>query len=72
MNISMEKLGRNIRMQREKRGMSIETLAEQAGTTADYVIKAESGKKKVTLVMALSFCVALGVEPSELLEGIEA
>lgn len=72
MTISWEMLGLNIRSEREKQGMSIETLAERAGTTADYVMKAEKGNKRVTLLMLLSFCDALGVEPNALLSGVEA
>lgn len=34
MTVSWEMLGLNIRLEREKQGMSIETLAERAGTTA--------------------------------------
>lgn len=70
MTVSWEMLGLNIRSEREKQGMSIETLAERAGTTADYVIKAEKGERQVTLVMALSFCDALGIEPNELLKDV--
>ena len=72
MEISWERLGANIRAARERKGMSAGELAARAGTTEDYVIKAEDGRKQITLLMALSFCDALGIDPDELLAGVNA
>jgi len=68
--ISMEKLGSNIRRMREERGMSVEELAQKACATVDYVNKAEAGKRVITLYAAMCFCDALGVLPNDLLCGI--
>lgn len=68
--VSMEKLGANIRRLREERGWSVEELAQRAGATEDYVLKAEAGKHRITLYAVMCFCDAFGVEPGALLNGI--
>jgi len=68
--VSMEKLGANIRRLREERGWGVEELAQKAGATEDYVLKAEAGKRRITLYAVMCFCDALKIGPSELLEGI--
>ncbi|MBQ7885458.1 MAG: helix-turn-helix transcriptional regulator [Clostridia bacterium] len=69
--ISWEKLGRNIRAERERQGMSVEELARRVGETTDYVIKAESGKRRLTLAESIAFYEALGVTSNKLFAGIE-
>ena len=68
--VSMEKLGANIRRLREERGWSVEELAQRAGATEGYVLKAEEGKRRITLYAVMCFCDAFGVEPDALLNGI--
>lgn len=71
MEISKEKLGRNIRMQRERLGMSVEDAAYQMGESAEWLMKIEAGKKHVTLPMALSICAVLEMTPNELLDDVQ-
>ncbi len=71
MEISTEKLGANIRRERERRRLSIEELAERIEESAESVIRIENGKKRVTIALLLSFCWALDVTPNELLEGVK-
>lgn len=70
MNVSMEKLGANIRRVRKEKGMSVDELAEKAYATEEYVVRAEAGKKQFTIHALMTFCDALGVEPSVLLDGV--
>lgn len=69
-SISYEGLGANICRLREERGMSVEELARKAGATENYVLKAEAGKRRITLYAAMCFCDALGVSPNELFDNI--
>lgn len=71
MKVSWTKMGENIRMYRENRGMSVEELAQKSGETADCVKKAEEGRRRITLATALALCNALGITPNELLAGVE-
>jgi len=45
-------------------------MGQKAGATEDYVLKAEAGKRRITLYAVMCFCDALEIGPSELLEGI--
>ena len=68
--ISWVKLGANIKRVREEKGMSVEELAEKAYATEAYIVKAEAGKRRLTLQALMTFCNALDVEPVVLLEGV--
>ena len=62
----------NVRKGREKRGLSVDEMANQLGESAECVMKIEAGKKHVTLAMALSICAVLEMTPNELLDGVQA
>jgi len=68
--ISMEKLGANIRRLREERGWIMEELADKAGATVSYISKAEAGKTRITVYAVMTFCDAFDVESSEIMNGI--
>jgi len=63
--------GRRLRAAREARGLSQETLALQAGLHRTYVGSAERGLRNVSLVNILKLSRALGIEPGQLLDGLQ-
>jgi len=60
-------LGRTIRMERKKRGMSQETLAEAAHLNRSYLSHVENGTANVTLLAVLRLARALDLPLSVLL-----
>jgi len=64
---ALELLGRTIRMERKKRGLSQETLAEAADLNRSYLSHIERGTANVTLLAVLRIARALGIEVTVLL-----
>lgn len=57
---------------REKRGLTQEALAHEAGITTSYASQVERGKKVPSLTVVLKFCRALECTPGELLADFTA
>jgi len=62
-------VARNLRKARNARRLSQEALAFEAGADRTYVSALERGVYNATIVMVAKLAEALGVEPSELLQG---
>lgn len=65
-----EQFGRNVFMARRRLGVSQEVLAIFAGVHRQEVGLVERGKREPRLVTILKLTQALGVEPNDLLLGI--
>ncbi|HEY9217261.1 MAG TPA: helix-turn-helix transcriptional regulator [Phenylobacterium sp.] len=61
-------LGRNVREQRKRLGMSQEELAHEAGMKRSYVSDLERGTRNPTVRALGRLAAALGVRPAVLLE----
>lgn len=67
-----EKLGKRVRLIRQQRkGWSLEKLAERAGMHVTYLSSIERGHRNPTLNILAALAAALGVSLSELLSGVE-
>jgi transcriptional regulator with XRE-family HTH domain len=62
--------GRNLHLARKRRGMSQTTLAERAGLSRDAIYKLEMGRRSARLGTLFALADALGIDPSDLLEGL--
>jgi transcriptional regulator with XRE-family HTH domain len=62
-----EIFGRALKRWREKRGLTQEQLAHDAGITTSYANQVENGKKAPTLTVILKLARALDTTPAELL-----
>jgi len=54
-----------LRMLRQERGWSLDTLAERSGTTKSYLSKVERGFNTPSIAVAIKLAGALGVEVTE-------
>lgn len=70
-NVTVE-LGRRVRALRNAQGMSQEQLAEKARVHRTYVGSLERGERNVALINIVRLANALGVDPSELVTGLES
>lgn len=61
-------VGRNLKQYREAKGLSQEQLAFEADLHRTYVSGVERGVRNPTVLIVAKLAVALGVEPSKLLE----
>ena len=61
-------VGRNVKQYREAKGLSQEQLAFEADLHRTYVSGVERGVRNPTVLIVAKLAVALGVEPSKLLE----
>ena len=59
--------GEALKRWREKRGLTQESLAHEAGITASYAGQVERGQKVPSLTVVLKLCRALDCTPGELL-----
>lgn len=57
-----------IRAIRVQKGMSLQTVAEKAGTTKSQIDKLEKGERRLTVDWLLRIAAALGVEASQMLD----
>ncbi len=64
------RLGENLRKAREKRGLSQEELAFQAGVHRTYVGGVERGEYNATVLTLLRFTRTLGISLRDALRGI--
>jgi transcriptional regulator with XRE-family HTH domain len=67
-----EQMGLNIRVMRTRKQLTQEQLAFAADMHPTYLSEIERGKRKVSVEMLLRLAKAMGCQPSELLEGLEA
>ena len=63
--------GRRMLVLRRDRGLSQEKLAAKAGLHRAYVGRVERGEQNISLDNILRLAVALDVDPSELVRGLE-
>jgi len=61
-------VGRNVKQQREAKGLSQEQLAFDADLHRTYVSGVERGIRNPTVLIVAKLANALGVEPSKLME----
>ncbi|MBU1540452.1 MAG: helix-turn-helix domain-containing protein [Alphaproteobacteria bacterium] len=59
--------GRNVRLIRQGKGLTIETLADEVCLSYSYVGELERGKRNPSLRVIGRFAEVLGVSPAELL-----
>jgi transcriptional regulator with XRE-family HTH domain len=64
-------VGRALRLAREKRGLSQEHLAMDAGYTREYIGLLERGRKNLTLLAVFRLAQVLAIAPSELVRDVE-
>ena len=62
-----EIFGRALKRWRDKRGLTQEQLAHDAGITTSYANQVENGKKVPTLTVVLKLSLALEILPADLL-----
>jgi transcriptional regulator with XRE-family HTH domain len=65
-------LGRRIRELRDDRGMSQEALSLNANIHRTYIAQLESGIRNPSLEMTAKLALALGVDLSELMAGLQS
>lgn len=70
-NDPKKKLGSRIRALRGKANISQEKLAAICGLHRTYIGAVERGERNISLLNIVVLARALGVKPSELIEGIE-
>lgn len=64
-------LGENLKNFRKLRNLSVAEVAEIIGITQDDVRKYERGERALTVEKMISFSVALGCSPQNILEGMD-
>ena len=67
---TLTRLGENLRKARERRGLSQEELAFQAGVHRTYVGGVERGEYNATILTLLRFTRTLGISLRDALRGI--
>ena len=71
MSLIANKLGRVIRLERERRQLSQEALAELAGMNRSFIGEIERGEATPTIVTLQKLADALGMKLSELIKQYE-
>jgi transcriptional regulator with XRE-family HTH domain len=66
-----EKLGKRFRSIRQRKGWSLEILAERAGMHVTYLSSVERGYRNPTLNVIGALADALGISLSELFAGVD-
>jgi transcriptional regulator with XRE-family HTH domain len=63
-------VGRNVRSERERQGLSLRALAVRLHTVSDHssLSRLECGGQRITVDMLVDFATALDVEPAALLD----
>jgi transcriptional regulator with XRE-family HTH domain len=64
------RFGANLRLLREKRGLSQEALADAAGLHRTYVGSIERGERNVAIDNIEKLAAALNVSPGSLIDGV--
>ncbi|CAA0089540.1 Uncharacterised protein [Zhongshania aliphaticivorans] len=60
----LKELGGRIRLERKKRGISQEALANKAQLDRSYMGRIERGEKNITVLKLLQICDAMDIAPS--------
>lgn len=63
--------GETLRTYRFQRGLSQEELAEKTELDRTYISSCERGKRNISLFNICKLAIALEIEPSKLLKGID-
>lgn len=63
--------GRRVRQFREDQGLSQEALAQRAGVHWTFLGQVERGQRSIRLDNILKVAAGLGVEPGELVNGLQ-
>jgi transcriptional regulator with XRE-family HTH domain len=63
--------GERVRARRQKLGLSQEALAHQAGIHWTFLGQVERGRRNVSLHNLLKLAAGLGVDPAELVQGLQ-
>ncbi len=69
--MSFEVDGQRLRQLRVERALSLRALAERSGVAFDTINKLELGHRPARLVTIRKLADTLGVEPNELMKGVE-
>lgn len=64
------RLGNTIKKLREKKGISQEALAEEAGIHRTYMGRVERGKQNISLLNIIKIAEGLGIHPSVLFKDL--
>lgn len=64
--------GRRVRVRRNELGLSQEALADQADLHWTFVGQVERGRRNISLHNLLKVAAGLGIDPGELVRGLEA
>jgi transcriptional regulator with XRE-family HTH domain len=67
---ALQRFGQNVRNARLARGWTQEDLAAHTGLAVVQVSRVERGKREIRLTTLLRLLTALGVPPTELLDGL--
>lgn len=67
----LKSLGTNIRLQRTKRGLSQENLAELSGLHRTYIGAVERGERNISIKNVIKIAKALEIKLTELLKNVE-
>ncbi|ART82222.1 transcriptional regulator [Oceanisphaera profunda] len=71
MNEIKKQFGKNVKLFRQKIGISQEALAEKSSLHRTYIGSVERGERNISLENIVHLASALGVTPEELLKGIK-
>ena len=69
---ALREFGARVRAFRKELGLSQERLAHDAGIHPTYLSSVERGERNVALINLLRLARALGVDPADLVEGLDA
>jgi transcriptional regulator with XRE-family HTH domain len=72
MSMEAEIFGRALKRWRERRGLTQEGLAQEAGITTNYANQLENGRKVPSLTVILRLSLALQIVPADLLSDFTA
>lgn len=64
-------LGKRVRVRREALGLSQEALAHQIGIHWTFLGQVERGRRNLSLHNLLKLAAGLGVDPAELIQGLQ-
>lgn len=64
----LQRLGRNLRMIREAKGLSLDQVASRCDITKANLSRIENGKKDFTMTSFLEIAKGLGMHPSKIFD----